>query len=137
MGIILDTSVLITSERINQGPSQILESIQSTAGDVAVGISVVTVAEMVHGAYRAQTESQKQRRLAFVGQLTGAVPVHPMTIEIAYLAGRIQAEEMAKGIQLSFEDLVIGSTALSLGYAVLTHNLRDFQRLPGLTVLQG
>jgi predicted nucleic acid-binding protein len=31
---------------------------------------------------------------------------------------------------------MIGATALSLGYTVLTGNLRDFQRIPGLSVVQ-
>jgi len=31
-------------------------------------------------------------------------------------------------------DLMIGATALAHGYAVLTDNLRDFRRIPGLVV---
>jgi predicted nucleic acid-binding protein len=31
-------------------------------------------------------------------------------------------------------DLMIGATALLHGYDVLTHNVRDFDRLPGLKV---
>ena len=37
---------------------------------------------------------------------------------------------------IPFGDLLIGATALSLGFKVLTVNLRDFQRIPGLTVMQ-
>jgi hypothetical protein len=33
-------------------------------------------------------------------------------------------------------DLLIGATALSLGFKVLTGNLRHFQRIPGLAVVQ-
>jgi predicted nucleic acid-binding protein len=33
-------------------------------------------------------------------------------------------------------DLIIGATALELGYAVATSNLRDFQRIPGLRIVQ-
>jgi predicted nucleic acid-binding protein len=40
------------------------------------------------------------------------------------------------GIQFAFEDLLIGSTALHLGYNVATLNLRDFKRIPGLSVIQ-
>ena len=36
----------------------------------------------------------------------------------------------------SFSDLWIGATALSLGFHVLTGNPRDFQRIPGLSVVQ-
>jgi predicted nucleic acid-binding protein len=40
------------------------------------------------------------------------------------------------GIQFASEDLLIGATALQLGYEVATLNLRDFQRIPGLSVVQ-
>jgi predicted nucleic acid-binding protein len=32
--------------------------------------------------------------------------------------------------------LLIGATALHLGYNVATLNLRDFKRIPGLSVIQ-
>jgi len=38
--------------------------------------------------------------------------------------------------QFAFEDLLIGATALHLGYEVATLNLRDFRRIPGLSVIQ-
>jgi tRNA(fMet)-specific endonuclease VapC len=96
---------------------------------------VVTVAELVHGAYRAQTPAQRQQRLEFIERLCQDVPVHPMTLGIARLVDRIEGEQQAKGIQFAFEDLVIGVTALQLGYTVMTLNARHFQRIPGLTVV--
>jgi predicted nucleic acid-binding protein len=39
-------------------------------------------------------------------------------------------------VVIPFGDLLIGATALSLGYQVLTGNLRHFQKIPGLTVIQ-
>jgi predicted nucleic acid-binding protein len=60
--------------------------------------------------------------------------VHPMTLEIAQLAGRIEGEQAAKGISIDFEDLVIGATALHLGFDVATINVKHFQRIPGLIV---
>jgi predicted nucleic acid-binding protein len=35
-----------------------------------------------------------------------------------------------------FADLLIGATALSLGYSMVTVNRRDFNRIPGLTITQ-
>ena len=37
---------------------------------------------------------------------------------------------------IPFADLLIGATALSLGYSVLTVNPRHFRRVPGLAVIQ-
>lgn len=135
VGIIVDSSVLITAERRGHSVLQILEKVQTSQGDTEVGLSVVTVAELVHGAYRAQTPAQQKRRLEFVERLCQDVPVHPMTLGIARLVGRIEGEQAAKGIQFAFEDLVIGATALHFGYSVMTLNARHFHRIPGLTVV--
>lgn len=51
------------------------------------------------------------------------------------LAGRLDGEQAAKGIVIPFADLLIGATALSLGYSVLTTNIRHFRLIPGLTVI--
>jgi predicted nucleic acid-binding protein len=59
-----------------------------------------------------------------------------VTLEIARLAGRIEGEQEAKGIQFAFEDLLIGATALNLGYSVATLNPRDFKQVPGLSVVR-
>src|SRR6266576_2373481 len=99
-------------------------------------ISVVTIAELVHGAYRSKTQVQQQRRLEFIERLSSDVPVHPVTLAIARLAGRIEGQQEAVRVQFAFEDLLIGATALHLGYELATLNLRDFQKIPGLSVIQ-
>jgi len=62
------------------------------------------------------------------------VPVYPLTVEIARTVGRIEGLQAAKGITISFEDLVIGATALQLGFGVATLNVRDFVRIPDLAI---
>ncbi len=54
---------------------------------------------------------------------------------VAMLAGKIDGEQQAQGIRIPFQDLLIGATALDLGYAVVTGNPRHFQMIPGLTVI--
>ena len=135
MGVILDSSVIVTAERRGHSVRQILEQVLASQGETEVGLSVVTVAELVHGAYRSKTQAQKERRLEFIERLCWDVPVHPVTLDIARLVGRIEGEQEAQGIQFAFEDLVIGATALHLGYAVMTLNTRHFQRIPGLSVV--
>jgi predicted nucleic acid-binding protein len=53
---------------------------------------VVTIVELVHGIQRAGTEERPRRRQAFVDELVRDVPVHPVTIETAKLAGRIEGD---------------------------------------------
>ena len=135
MGLILDSSVVIAAERRGHTVREILEQIQATHGEVDIGLSVVTIAELIHGAYRAATEANKQRRLAFIDRLCSDVPVHALTLEMARMIGRIEGEQAAKGIVISFEDLAIGVTALHLGFDVATLNARHFRAIPGLTVV--
>lgn len=78
----------------------------------------------------------RKRRLEFIDRLTSDVPVHPVSLDIARLAGRIEGQQEGKGIQIAFEDLLIGATTLHLDYAVATLNRRDFQRVPGLSIVQ-
>jgi len=136
VGIVLDSSVIIAAERQGRSVRQILEQIEAVQGEIEIGLSVVTIAELVHGAYRAKTPAQQQRRLEFIERLSSDVPTHPVTLDIARLAGRIEGQQEAIGIRLAFEDLLNGATALYLGYEVATLNARDFQKIPGLSLVQ-
>ena len=49
--------------------------------------------------------------------------------------GQIEGQEAAKGNVLPFNDVMIAAAAIEQGYAVLTTNLRHFQKIPGLTVI--
>ena len=135
MGLILDSSVVIAAERRGHTVRQILEQLEAKHGEIDIAISVVTIAELMHGAYRAKIDADKLRRLAFIERLSIDVPVHPLTIEIARMVGRIEGQQAAQGISIGFEDLAIGVTALQLGFAVATLNVRHFERIPGLEIL--
>jgi len=52
--------------------------------------------------------------------------VHPLTLEVARLAGRIHGEQMGRGVSIDFPDLLIGATALHLGFDVATLNVKHF-----------
>jgi predicted nucleic acid-binding protein len=136
LGIIVDSSVIIAAERRGHSVRQILEQIKASQGETEIAVSVVTVAELMHGAYRAKTPQQQQDRLVFIDRLCWDVPVHPVTLAIARLAGRIEGQQGAKNIKLPFEDLLIGTTALHLDYAVATLDLRHFQLIPDLSVVR-
>jgi tRNA(fMet)-specific endonuclease VapC len=101
-----------------------------------MGLSVVSIVELVHGIQRAKDDLQRKRRQAFVDELVRDVPVHPVNLETARMAGRIEGERASRGITIAFEDLLIATTALQLGFAVATSNLRHFQAIPGLTVVR-
>jgi predicted nucleic acid-binding protein len=136
MGLILDSSVLIAAERQEQNARQMLTGISGTFGDADIGISVVTLIELAHGAARAETLQRKEKRQPFIQELLRALPIHPVTSSLALRVGQIDGENQAKGIRLPLSDLLIGVTALELDYSVATGNLRHFQMIPGLSVVQ-
>ena len=136
MGLILDSSVVIAGERRGHTVRQILEQFKSDYGETEIGLSVVTIVELNHGVQRAGTEERRQRRQAFVDELIRDVPVHPVTLEVARLAGRIEGDQAAHGVTIAFEDLLIAATALQLGFGVVTSNVRHFEQIPGLNVVQ-
>ena len=136
VGLILDSSVVITGERRGHTIRQILEQFKTGYGEIEIGLSVVTIVELVHGIQRADSEERRQRRQAFVDELIRDVPVHPITIETARIAGRIEGDQAAQGVTIAFEDLLIAATALQLGFGVVTGNVRHFEKIPNLTVVK-
>ncbi len=82
MGLILDSSVVIAAERRGHTVLEILEQIKAIHGEIDIGLSVVTIAELIHGAYRAKTDEDRQRRLTFIDRLCSDVPIHPVTVEM-------------------------------------------------------
>jgi tRNA(fMet)-specific endonuclease VapC len=100
VGLILDSSILIAAERRGHTVLQILEQILADCGQVDIGFSIVSVAELIHGAYRAKADADRRRRLAFVELLCSDVPVHPVTIETARMVGQIEGEQGGKGISI-------------------------------------
>jgi tRNA(fMet)-specific endonuclease VapC len=99
-----------------------------------IGISVVTLLELAHGVVRADTPERREKRQRFLDELMSVVPPHPVTMAAALRAGRIDGESQANGIRIPFSDLLIGVTALEVGYAVATHNVRHFRLIPNLAV---
>ena len=135
MGLILDSSVLIAAERKGSNARQALSEIARRAAGEDVALSVVTLMELAHGAARADTPQRKAMRQQFLHELTAAVPVHPLTVAVALRAGQIDGENTAKGVRLALADLLIGVTALELGYRVATGNVRHLQMVPGVEIV--
>ena len=136
LGVVLDSSIVVTAERTGLSVPQLVETIQTALGEIELSLSPVTVAELVHGIYRARTPEVSLRRRKYIDELVTLVPLHPITLETAFLVGQIEGQEAAKGNGLPFNDLLIAAAAMEQGYGVLTENLRHFERIPGVQVLK-
>ena len=96
MGLILDSSVLITAERQGQNARQMLAAIGRTAGNTDIAISVVTLIELAHGAAPADTAQRKEKRQQFIHELLTALPIHSVTVMVALRVGQIDGENQSK-----------------------------------------
>jgi predicted nucleic acid-binding protein len=115
---------------------QLLESVALETGDEGIAVSVVTVLELAHGIARADAAERRDRRQRFLDELLTGVPVQPVTVPIALRAGQIDGQSQARGVRIPLSDLLIGTSALELGYGVGTANVRHFQLIPGLNIVQ-
>ena len=136
MGLILDSSILVSGERHGQNARRVLTAVSAKAGDTEIALSVVTIMELAHGAARAETPERKANREKFIAELLMALPIHPITATLALRAGKIDGESQARGIRIPLPDLLSGVTALELGYSVATTNTRHFRLVPGLSVVE-
>jgi predicted nucleic acid-binding protein len=136
MGLVLDSGVLISAERDARPVSELLAALEHQHGASEIVLSSITVIELEHGLYRAQTAEQAQKRRDYLDTVFAAIPVEPFTREMARIAAQIDAEARQAGRVIPFADLLIGATARHFGYAVGTRNLRHFQSIPNLAVIQ-
>ena len=135
LGVILDSSIVIEAERRRLNTAQSLKQIIQKIGEMEAALCSITVAEFVHGIYRADTTVRREHRRAFLDELKAAVPVYSITDSTAELVGKIGAESSAIGVSIPFDDLLIGACALERGYGVATRNLRHFQKIQGLNLI--
>ena len=84
MGLILDSSVLISTERRGKNARQMLTSIADKIGETEVGISVVTLIELAHGAARADTSERRAIRQNFIAELLTAMPSIPSPCRLPF-----------------------------------------------------
>jgi predicted nucleic acid-binding protein len=136
LGLILDSSVVIAAERRGDTVEKLIEQIISVTGDQDAALLSVGPTELAHGIYRAQTPEMGLRRQTFINELLRDLTVYPYTKATALLAAKIDGEQQAKGVTIPFGDLLVGVTALELGFSVLTVNVRHFRLIPGLQIAQ-
>jgi tRNA(fMet)-specific endonuclease VapC len=132
----LDSTAVVAAERKGKNARQLLEAIARETGDDEIAVSVITVLELAHGITRSDTLERRERRQRFLDELLAGVPIQPVTVPIALRAGQIDGQSQAKGVSIPLSDLLIGTSAMELGYAVGTANVRHFRLIPGLIVVR-
>ena len=135
MDVLLDSTFLIKAERLRWTAWEVLAALEPHIDDGKVGVSVISIMELAHGAVRADTPERAQLRTSFMDQIAEELEVHPVTLSIAKRAGRLDGLLASQGIRTAPADLLIAATALELRHYVVTGNVRHFRRVPGLRLL--
>lgn len=124
---LLDTNIVIYV--IKRRPIEVLELFNANASRMA--ISVVTLAELLHGA---EKSAQPTSNLAVVEDFCSRLQVLSYTPKAAQHYGSIRASLEMMGQPIGVNDLHIAAHARSEGLVLVTNNIREFEKVPALQV---
>ncbi len=130
MGRLIDTNVLIEAER---GRLDINDHISKHEAEEFF-ISVISVSELLHGVHRANDLAVKGRRAASSERFISAFTVIPIDTAIARTHAALWATLESAGQIIGIHDLWLAATCLTHGLEIITSNVREFERVPGLVV---
>lgn len=124
---LLDTNIVIYV--IKRRPIEVLELFNANASRMA--ISVVTLAELLHGA---EKSAQPTSNLAVVEDFCSRLQVLSYTPKAAQHYGSIRTSLERMGQPIGVNDLHIAAHARSEGLVLVTNNIREFEKVPALQV---
>lgn len=125
---LLDTNTCIYFLK-NSFPALTQRLLSTDPGELFV--SSITVFELAYGAEKSKWGEKTRQKLAmFLAPFT----ILPFDSEDAMVAGRIRGALEQHGTPIGPYDVQIAAQALAKGLTVLTHNIGEFRRVPGLRV---
>ena len=124
---LLDTNIVIYT--MKNRPQQVKRRFQQHHGQM--GISTITIGELVFGAEHSQ---QTERNLADLEALAARLEVLPFDNQAAYHFGQIRAALYRTGRPIGPYDMMIAGQARAAGLKLVTNNVKEFERVPGLLV---
>ena len=126
----LDTNILIYL--LKNKPPTVAERINSLDTESSLCMSFFTYAELLKGAERSTRKTQVLKQLY---QLTRIIPVQYDTNPslCQHYASQFTRLKTA-GTPIGGNDLWIASHALSQNAILVTHNVREFERIEGLKI---
>jgi len=123
----LDTNIIIYV--MKNRPKQVKDRFKSHNGQMC--ISSVTLGELVFGAEHSQ---QTDRNLADIEEMTARIEVLPFEDKAAYHFGRIRSDLYRMGRPIGPYDMMIAGHARASAMILVTNNVKEFERVPGLQV---
>jgi tRNA(fMet)-specific endonuclease VapC len=129
--VCLDTTFFADLFRKNPAAEKKLYELANETETVST--TVMTIAELYYGAYKSKNVNGEMRNVA--GVLSSFV-ILEMNEEGAKMFGEILSALEKKGQTIPDRDILIGAISLSKGEeTIITRNVKDFARIPGLKVI--
>jgi tRNA(fMet)-specific endonuclease VapC len=129
---VIDSSLFIASER---GRFNLGGFLAAHPTDLLF-IAAITASELLHGCARATDAMVRERRVRFVESVLQNYAVLPFALAEAREHAKFWAELEGRGQIIGERDLQIAATATASGYAVATLNRREFERVPGIILVE-
>ncbi len=127
MRFMLDTDICIYT--INERPASVLQAFREHES-AGLGISSVTAAELFFGVARTASE----RNLDALRRFLSALEIAPFDAAAAEISGSLRSWLASQGTPIGPYDTLIAAHAQTLGVTLVTNNLREFERVPGLRI---
>ena len=124
----LDTNIVIYT--IKNRPEKVRKVFKQHAGQMA--ISAITLGELIYGA---EKSAQPERNLADVEAFAARLEVLAFDETAAAHFGQLRAELAQAGKPIGPYDQMIAGHARSLGLILVTNNMNEFKRVPGLRIV--
>lgn len=130
MTYLLDTNAVVAVLR--NRPARVRERLRRVVSEGAViGVSSVVLFELWYGVARSGRREENAQRLRVL--LSGDISVLPFEESDATIAGDLRAALEASGTAIGPYDLMIAAQSLRSGTTIVTANVSEFARVPGLT----
>ena len=126
MRYMLDTNTIIYAK--NNRPEQVLDYLQKHRPE-DLCISAVTLAELEYGV--CNSSNPAQNKLALLLFLSG-IEVLAFDSAAASEYGQIRYQLKKSGTPIGANDMLIAAHAKSIDAVLVTNNLKEFGRIPGL-----
>ena len=124
----LDTNTCIYV--IKRKPPDVIKRFQQTRIST-IGISSITLSELVYGAVKSSNPDQNQLALA---QFAAPLEILSYGDEAAQYYGYLRLYLEKKGKPIGSLDMLIAAHALSIDCTLVTNNEKEFKRVPNLKI---
>jgi len=122
---LLDTNIVIYV--MKRRPIEVMGLFNENANRMA--ISAITFSELQHGA---EKSARVPENLNAIEEFTSLIDILPYTAKASMHYGNIRASLEKLGQTIGVNDLHIAAHARSEGLVLVTNNMKEFERVPGL-----